>query len=57
VDPEVQEAFEALKEKLTTTPLLVLLDVHKPFSMYCDASHTSLGCVLMQEGSVVAYLS
>ena len=32
-----QEAFEALKEKLTTAPVLVLPDVHKPFSVYCDA--------------------
>jgi hypothetical protein len=52
-----QEAFEELKEKLTTTPVLVLPDVHKPFSVYCDASYTGLGCVLMQEGRVVAYSS
>jgi hypothetical protein len=52
-----QEAFEALKEKLTTTPVLVLPDVHKPFSMYCDACYKGLGCVLMQEGRVVAYSS
>jgi hypothetical protein len=44
-----QEAFEVLKEKLTTTPVLVLPDVHKPFSVYCDACYTGLGCVLMQE--------
>jgi hypothetical protein len=52
-----QEAFEALKEKLTTTPVLIQPDVHKPFSVYCDASYTTLGCVLMQEGRVVAYSS
>jgi hypothetical protein len=52
-----QVAFEALKEKLTTTPVLALLDVHKPFSVYCDASYTGLGCVLMQEGKFVAYSS
>jgi hypothetical protein len=46
-----------LKEKLTTTPVLILPDVHKSFSVYCDASHTGLGCVLMQEGRVVAYSS
>jgi hypothetical protein len=52
-----QEAFEELKEKLTTIPILILPDMHKPFSMYCDASFTDLGCVLMQEGRVVAYSS
>jgi hypothetical protein len=52
-----QEAFEELKDRLTTAPVLVLLDVHKPFSVYCDASYTGLGCVLMQEGRVVAYSS
>jgi hypothetical protein len=52
-----QEAFEALKEKLTTAPVLVLPDVHKPFSVYCDACYTGLGCVLMQKGRVVAYSS
>jgi hypothetical protein len=52
-----QEAFEALKEKLTTMPILVLPNVHKPFSVYCDSCYTSLGCVLMQEGRVVAYSS
>jgi hypothetical protein len=45
--PECQESFETLKKKLTTTPVLILPDVHKPFSVYCDASYTSLGCVLM----------
>jgi hypothetical protein len=52
-----QEAFEALKEKFTKTPVLILYDVHKPFSVYCDASYTGLGCILMQEGRVVAYSS
>jgi hypothetical protein len=51
--PECQESFETLKNKLTTTLVLILPDVHKPFSVYCDASYTGLGCVLMQEGRVV----
>jgi hypothetical protein len=55
--PECWESFETLKKKFTTTPVLILLDVHKPFSVYCDASYTGLGCVLMQEGRVVAYSS
>jgi hypothetical protein len=55
--PTCQESFEMLKQKLTTSPVLILPYVHKPFSVYCDASYTGLGCVLMQEGRVVAYLS
>jgi hypothetical protein len=52
-----QESFETLKKKLTTTLILILPDVHKPFSVYCDASYIGLGCVLLQEGRVVAYSS
>jgi hypothetical protein len=55
--PVCQECFETLKKKLTTAPVLIQSDVHKPFSVYCDASYTDLGCVLMQEGRVVAYSS
>jgi hypothetical protein len=55
--PACQKSFETLKEKLTTTPVLILPDVHKSFSVYCDASYTDLGCVLMQEGRVVSYSS
>jgi hypothetical protein len=55
--PACQESFEMLKQKLATTLVLILLDVHKLFSVYCDASYTGLGCVLIQEGKVVAYSS
>jgi hypothetical protein len=54
---ECQESFETLKKNLTTTPMLILPDVHNLFSVYCDASYTGLGFVLMQEGRVVAYSS
>ena len=32
-------------------------DVTQSFDVYCDASRLGLGCVLMQEGKVVSYLS
>jgi hypothetical protein len=37
-----QAAFEVLKKKLTTTPVLILPDVRKTFSVYCYASYTSV---------------
>ncbi|WVZ85189.1 hypothetical protein U9M48_032139 [Paspalum notatum var. saurae] len=44
--------------KYTWSPsLLAQPDVTKPFDVYCDASGNRLGCVLMQEGRVVAYIS
>jgi hypothetical protein len=44
------EAFEQLKVLLTTSPVLAQPDIEKPFDVYCDASGSGLGCVLMQEG-------
>ena len=35
---ECQTNFEELKKRLTTTPVLVLLDLSKNFAIYCDAS-------------------
>jgi hypothetical protein len=55
-DDKCQACFEELK-KLTTTPVLIMPDIHKGFDVYCVASRQGLGCVLMQEGKVVAYAS
>jgi hypothetical protein len=44
------EAFKHLKKLLTTSPVLTQPDTSKPFDVYCDASGTDLGGVLMQEG-------
>jgi hypothetical protein len=49
------EAFQTLKKLLTTSPVLAQPDIAKSFNVYCDASDTRLGCVLMQEGQVIAY--
>jgi hypothetical protein len=48
------EAFNILKKLLTTSPVLTHLDITKPFDVYCDASSTGLGGVLMQEGWVIS---
>jgi hypothetical protein len=56
-DEKWQASFEELKKGLTTAPVLIMSDIHKEFDVYCDASRRGLGCVLMQEGKVVAYAS
>jgi hypothetical protein len=56
-DEACQNCFEELKNRLTTTPILVMPDIHKGFDVYCDVLHLGLGCVLMQEGKVIAYAS
>jgi hypothetical protein len=53
--PPCEPSFEELKKGLTITPVLVMPDMEKSFSIYCDASGQGLGCVLMQDGRMVAY--
>jgi hypothetical protein len=52
-----KDSFQELKKRLTTAPVLVVPDMVKPFSIYCDALGQGLGCVLMQDGRMVAYAS
>jgi hypothetical protein len=55
--PKCEEAFQTLKKLLTTAPVLAQPDIVKPFDCYYDASGIGIGCVLMQEGRVIAYTS
>jgi hypothetical protein len=52
-----EKAFHTLRQHLTSAPVLAQPDNSKPFEVFCDASGTGLGCVLMQEGRVIAYSS
>jgi hypothetical protein len=52
-----QESFDQLRSKLMADPVLIMLDLQKNFDVYCDASCQGLGCVLMQEGHIIAYAS
>jgi hypothetical protein len=45
--PACESSFQELKKRLTTTPILVMPNMEKSFSIYCDASSQGLGCVLM----------
>jgi hypothetical protein len=55
--PECEQAFHTLRTLLTSAPVLAQPDIEKPFDVYCDASGTGLGGILMQEGRVIAYAS
>jgi hypothetical protein len=56
-DEKCQESFDQLKERLMSPPVLIMPDLQKGFDIYCDACGQGLGCVLMQEGHVIAYAS
>ncbi|GJT00409.1 putative reverse transcriptase domain-containing protein [Tanacetum coccineum] len=50
-------AFQTLKTKLCSAPILALPQGAENFIVYCDASHKGLGAVLMQNEKVIAYAS
>ncbi|GJU37456.1 putative reverse transcriptase domain-containing protein, partial [Tanacetum coccineum] len=52
-----EAAFQTLKTKLCSAPILALPQGDENFIVYCDASHKGLGAVLMQNEKVVAYAS
>jgi hypothetical protein len=54
---ECQESFNQLRFKLMSSLVFIMPDLQKGFDINCDACHKGLGCVLMQEGHVIAYAS
>jgi hypothetical protein len=52
-----EEAFQKLKNYLCEAPILTLPAGSEDFEVYCDASLSGLGYVLMQRGEVIAYAS
>ncbi|GJR02651.1 putative reverse transcriptase domain-containing protein [Tanacetum coccineum] len=56
-DDKEEKAFQLLKEKFCSAPILALPEGAENFIIYCDASHKGLGVVLMQNEKVIAYAS
>ena len=54
-DDRCEKAFQELKRRLTSAPILIVSDRGQGYTVYYDASRAGLGCVLMQFGRVVAY--
>ena len=54
-DDLCEKAFQELKMRLTSTPILIVLERGQRYIVYCDASKDGLRCVLMQSGREVAY--
>ncbi|GJT55233.1 putative reverse transcriptase domain-containing protein [Tanacetum coccineum] len=52
-----EAAFQLLKHKLCSAPILALPKGSENFVVYCDASHKGLGAFLMQREKVIAYAS
>nr|GFB34784.1 putative reverse transcriptase domain-containing protein [Tanacetum cinerariifolium] len=52
-----EAAFQLLKQKLCSAPILALPEGSKDFIVYCDASNKGLGAVLMQREKVISYAS
>ncbi|GKC23312.1 putative reverse transcriptase domain-containing protein [Tanacetum coccineum] len=50
-------AFQLLKQKLCSAPILALPEGSENFVVYCDASRKGLGVILMQREKVIAYAS
>nr|GEU33295.1 putative reverse transcriptase domain-containing protein [Tanacetum cinerariifolium] len=54
---ESEAAFQLIKQKLCSAPILALPEGSENFVVYCDASHKGLGAILMQKEKVIAYAS
>nr|GEY43044.1 putative reverse transcriptase domain-containing protein [Tanacetum cinerariifolium] len=52
-----EAAFQLLKQKLCSAPILALPEGSEDFVTYCDASIKGLGAVLMERDKVISYAS
>jgi hypothetical protein len=50
LDPQCQDTFETLCQRITSEPVLIQPNLTKPFKLEVDASGFALGAVLTQRG-------
>ena len=56
-DDQCEQNFQELKNRLIFSPVLTLSTTRAGYVIFNDASRQDLGCVLMQDGRVIAYAS
>ena len=56
-DNKCEQSFQELKNRLVTTPVLILPTVGVGYVVFSDSSRQGLRCVLMQNGKMIAYTS
>ena len=56
-ESEQQNAFEAIKQVITTLPVLTYFNKTKKHTIQCNASKKGLGAVLLQQSKPVMYMS
>ncbi|XP_027177945.1 uncharacterized protein LOC113777097 [Coffea eugenioides] len=57
LDAKCERSFQELKRRLTEAPVLTLPNGNHGYVVFTDASKEGLGCVLMQNERVIAYVS
>jgi hypothetical protein len=50
-----QKAFDTLKEKISSMPVLALSNLSQPFEIETDASNYAMGAVLLQHGKPICF--
>ncbi|CAA7046444.1 unnamed protein product [Microthlaspi erraticum] len=55
--PAASTAFDLVKDKLSSAPILALPDFTLVFELHCDASKLGVGAVLSQRGRPIAFYS